>query len=440
MPNINQKSQNEVISKCLLWWILGICMIISLFFVVLFWQNREWNCSWPIDNGLMGNYGDLIGGVVGTIVAFYSAYLLVRTFQSQETVNRNVIETNKNIVQANNEVSLVNQNLLYNTLLEVFNNKFECFISGYQKAIDNYVFKDDNFELIGRKAFEKLSDEFVKIDFDNKNDYLRRCQSAVSDYMEFYSNNRLYLAVHFRMLYLLASLVSASDLNKDDKVLYAKLVRGQLSESEMTMLRYNCHSEYGEKMQKYCNEFNLIKHLPVMQLLEFKTHYKILHEKVNNSSDNNFKELIVGLDTMFITLRKYAKILLEKDSKRKIIYDKCKGYVISMYVTDDRKNFTVKLLKNIGAERRGGGARLSATEKALDCYSERELSDLFQDYLSELFYVSNYYQYNGKSNVKKGHITQDGQIYECMFTIDSNKRLALSLQQVIDREQNILNN
>ena len=105
--------------------------------------------------------------------------------------------------------------------------------------------------------------------------------------------------------------------------------------------------------------------------------------------------------------------------------------------TDDRKNFTLKLLKNIGAERRGGGARLSATEKALDCYSEKELSDLFQDYLSELFYVSNYYQYNGKSNVKKGNITQDGQIYECMFTIDSDKRLALSLRQVIDREQNI---
>lgn len=256
MADNNQES--EIISKYLFWSIILICILISGGILLLFSLNREYGCEYPVDNGLFGTYGDFIGGVVGTIVAFYSAFLLVKTLQSQEKVNKNVIETNNSIIDSNNKTSIASEKQLYNTLLEVFNNKFERFMACYQNAMVNYVFEKAHNEFTGRKAFEKMVNVFVNSNFTNNNDYLRRTQSAISEYMDFYSNNRLYLAVHFRMLYLLTSLVSTSNLDDSDKVLYAKLIRGQLSESEMTMLRYNCHSDYGVKMQKYCNEFNLI--------------------------------------------------------------------------------------------------------------------------------------------------------------------------------------
>ena len=394
--------------------------------IILFSLNREFDNEYPIDNGLFGTYGDFIGGVVGTIVAFYSAFLLVKTLQSQENVNQSVIETN-------NQISIASGKELYNTLLEVFNNKFERFMTCYQMAIDNYVIEKNNELLTGRKAFEKIASEFICNDFTNNNDYLRRTQSAISEYMDFYSNNRLYLAVHFRMLYLLTSLVSTSGLETNDKVLYAKLIRGQLSESEMTMLRYNCHSDYGVKMQKYCNEFNLIKHLPVMQLLEFKMHYNILKSAI----EENVKELVVGLDTMFITLRKYAQMVLDKDSQRNITYNGGKRYSIVMSVTEDRKKFTLELKKDSGAERRGSG-RLSSAEKALDCYDSSQLEQLFRDYLSDLFYASNFYLYNGKENVSKGNFSENGDIITYTFVIEHEKRLALSSKQIAERSWNIL--
>ena len=235
------------------------------------------------------------------------------------------------------------------------------------------------------------------------------------------------------MLYLLTSLVSTSGLETNDKVLYAKLIRGQLSESEMVMLRYNCHSEYGVKMQKYCNEFNLIKHLPVMQLLEFKMHYNILKSAI----DENVKELVVGLDTMFITLRKYAKMVLDKDSQRNITYNGGKRYSIVMSVTEDRKKFMLELKKDSGAERRGSG-RLSSAEKALDCYDSSQLEQLFRDYLSDLFYASNFYLYNGKENVSKGNFSKNGDIITYTFVIEHEKRLALSSKQMAERGRNIL--
>lgn len=427
---MDNNQESEIISKGLFRSIIITCILISGAMVFLFSLNREFDNEYPVDNGLFGTYGDFIGGVVGTIVAFYSAFLLVKTLQSQENVNKSVIETNK-------QISIASGKELYNTLLEVFNNKFERFMTCYQNAIDNYALEKNNEVLTGRKAFEKIASEFINNDFTNNNDYLRRTQSAISEYMDFYSNNRLYLAVHFRMLYLLTSLVSTSGLETNDKVLYAKLIRGQLSESEMVMLRYNCHSEYGVKMQKICNEFNLIKHLPVMQLLEFQEYYNNL-KKV--AKDENIKELIVGLDTMFITIRKYAKNILENDGPMKITYDKCKSYIIELCVTEDRRMFTMTLVKDTNVERRGGGIRLSATEKALDYYTDEQLNKLFKDYLTELFYVSNFYQYNEVKNVDKGNYSKNGKTHTFIFTINSNKRLALSFNQVKARNQNTLEN
>lgn len=432
MADNNQES--EIISKGLFWGIIITCILIFGAMIILFSLNREFDNEYPIDNGLFGTYGDFIGGVVGTIIAFYSAFLLVKTLQSQEKVNKNVIETNNSIIDSNNKTSIASEKQLYNTLLEVFNNKFERFMACYQNAMVNYVFEKDHSEFTGRKAFEKMVNVFVNSNFTNNNDYLRRTQSAISEYMDFYSNNRLYLAVHFRMLYLLTSLVSTSGLETNDKVLYAKLIRGQLSESEMTMLRYNCHSDYGVKMQKYCNEFNLIKHLPVMQLLEFKMHYNILKSAINE----NVKELVVGLDTIFITLRKYAKMVLDKDSQRNITYNGGKRYSIVMSVTEDRKEFTLELKKDCGAERRGGGTRLSSAEKALDCYERSQLEQLFRDYLSDLFYASNFYLYNGKENVRKGNFSENGDIITYTFVIEHEKRLALSSKQMAERGRNIL--
>lgn len=426
---MNTKNNNKDItinigSPILFWTIIIVCVFITIGIFILFWQNRVWDTNLPVDNGLFGNYGDFLGGVVGTIVAFYSAYLLVKTFKSQENVNRNVISTNENIKATNEQQQ-------YYTLLEVFDNKFGRFFTSYQNSIYNYALEKDSNKITGRNAFEKLAEEFISTDFENDNDYNRRCNSAVSEYQDFYSKKRLYLAVHFRMLYLLTSLISMSYLKDEDKVLYAKLVRGQLSENEMIILRYNSLSEYGKKMQNLCNEYNLTKHLPIMKLLEFKKHYNVIKHQVEENHLENLNELVDGLDTMFIMLRKYAKNILETPAAQNILYENCIRYTIKMGVTENKKHFNFELTKNT-KNRRGGGKRLSATEKALDCFNDEQLEELFRDFLSELFNASNFYRYNNKLNVNKGVYTLDGDNKLFLFTIQSQNEIILSLNQATD--------
>ena len=107
MADNNQES--EIISKGLFWGIIITCILIFGAMIILFSLNRKFDNEYPIDNGLFGTYGDFIGGVVGTIIAFYSAFLLVKTLQSQEKVNKNVIETNNSIIDSNNKTSIASE-------------------------------------------------------------------------------------------------------------------------------------------------------------------------------------------------------------------------------------------------------------------------------------------------------------------------------------------
>lgn len=46
---------------------------------------------------------------------------------------------------------------------------------------------------------------------------------------DFYAENRPECSVHFRILYLLVSLMAEADIDEESRVLYAKCIRGQLA-------------------------------------------------------------------------------------------------------------------------------------------------------------------------------------------------------------------
>ena len=83
---------------------------------------------------MVGTYGDFIGGVIGTLVALYSAYLLVKTLGCQISVNSDVMDTNRNIVKTNNTA-------IYQSFLQVFDNKFHTMFDNYKEAKQAYRYE-----------------------------------------------------------------------------------------------------------------------------------------------------------------------------------------------------------------------------------------------------------------------------------------------------------
>lgn len=419
----SQNTDKEIIFlNKIFFWVCIACGVLCLALIVLFFQNQYFNRQQPIDGAAFGSFGDVVGGVVGTIVAFVSAYLLLRTFKNQAAVNESVITSN-NVTKATSEAQF------YQIQLQTFDSKFKSFLDTYQRAIAAYRHCDKE----GRIAFEEIAQQFGS-GFKNEKDYRHRMESAVEEYKDFYARHATEMSVHFRMLYLLIKLVSESELEVEDKVLYAKLVRGQMSDAEMILLRYNCLSEYGMKMRPYCNEFNLIKHEPVLSLLEFSKYKNKLIEK-----DNLLEEEIRGLNTLFVTLRKRISKMFNKENSCN--YDQVvvgERYTIKFYKNNKRTNFTLEFEGNLKAQRKGKG-RITAAESALDILKDYDkgtsVRDLFKDFLTELLFVSNYYCFNS-SDAKielKNQLSVNQNAISFSLTIDDSEGIAITNIQRLQR-------
>ena len=410
-------------------WMIAGCIIIAIALLVLFLLHQTYDSKLPVDTGIFGTYGDFIGGVLGTVVALYSAYLLIKTFQNQAEINRDiqktnesVIDANKSIIAANAKADIASQRQYYQTELQLFDNKFRIFLDSYQNAVGSYTYGED---YKGRVALDNTVTDFIDQEFENNNDYRRRSNSATDDYLQLYAENQTQMSVHLRMLYLLVSLISNSTLEEYDKVQYAKLVRGQMSSTEMLIVRYNCRSHYGKKMQTYCNQYNLIKHLPTMSLLEFKAYRDTI---TNAAPDEEMAEkMLSSLNAMFITLRKCATGMLYKEGEASEEYKTSHNYTVSLGISADKKTFTLEFKKDKTGVRRGGGARISPDERGLDCLSEAELLSIFKDYLCELFLISNFDKYNSGAEVRQsGHTVSNANELLFKITVTNADPLVLS--------------
>ena len=103
------KPQNEnqaerplsFLSKHLRWATIALIVILLLCAVVFLWKCPLfcWDCA--IDAGRWGQFGDFIGGSLGTILTFLSIILLYKTFEAQREANRLTKSSNEQINEEN---------------------------------------------------------------------------------------------------------------------------------------------------------------------------------------------------------------------------------------------------------------------------------------------------------------------------------------------------
>ena len=86
---------------------------------------------------------------------------------------------------------------------------------------------------------------------------------------KFYAENEPNIAQYFRVLYQIFRLISHSGLNEEDKVKYENSTVLSCPKMKCS-LYYNANTIYGSKFREYINEFNITKHLSILDKLEFK--------------------------------------------------------------------------------------------------------------------------------------------------------------------------
>lgn len=394
-----------------LFWIELLMGLSFLCFLLLFCVHQPWFLwSNVIDTGKWGTFGDFIGGVLGTACAYVSLRLLVKNLKEQEKSNGYLKESNDRSSEVS-ELQLVHGDI--STMLE-----------SYNRTIKSY--KTTNNE--GRNAIKEIAQGlFTSYDENNDDSIEKRIDDARKLFDTQYIIHRDSMAVHFRLLYQIFQVIWTSELRGEKKAMLSKMLRSQFTEHELLLLRYNCLTSNGKKMRFYVNQFNLLKHLPVTHLLEFK-------KWVNGLTDVQRNRL----DSECISIRKNIKNLLIKDDGKEeiqpIMYSV--KYTGNIKITADKKTCYFELVRNTNVQ---SSSDVTSMDKVLDQWDDEKIKSFFVDLFKYIFDYSNFSIYNsiGELEVKHDIKTEENGKKHTVWTLVKKDKspLVISMPQAADPQK-----
>lgn len=360
-----EKTKQEkiiLLNKSLYLWLCVIFISLSIIFFV--WGRRIVLSLWSstIDHELWGTFGDFVGGVLGTIFSVISLLLVVQTFTEQQSVTK----------QNNEQVEVERFNALFFELLHLYQSQ----------VADMHIERSlaDGLSLqYTNKDFFDANKRYIQKKYRNLKSYEANQQKSLNYYMLFFTDNHTKLGAYYRTLYRIYDLIDNSCLKEPQKRDYLKIMRAQLTNSELFFLRYNALCYYGGPFRKYITKYHILKHLPVFELLEFKDWWRNLslaeREGIN---------------------------ILSKFIERKMRDTLDKEYNDIVFPCDDvaDSKYTISLLNNRGMDVRitviidPSKTNHSAELRAFDIFSYKQIEQFLDCYIKEVFIYSNFELFN----------------------------------------------
>ena len=375
--------------------------IIGFFFFV---SHRYYSVAKPIDGSVWGEFGDFIGGVIGTIIAYISIRLLVATLNTQAKGN--------DVTKEAADLSL------YESKLQRLYSNFKMMLELYHSKLAEFN-KDDNspHAFKGLDFLKRKKDAIIDTYNSPENSYTTRNKEAVKLFSDFYAENRPVASVYFRIIYRLLEMIFRAEIESEDKAKFAKMLRCQLSEEELFFIRYNAMTNNGSNMRKLLNQYNMMKHLPEFSLPEFKGHVKY---RLNLKDKNQMISSMIDL----------RKVLLKRDkySPNAAIAPIHTGYEIESKMNADRHLYTLTLKRPVVVEAAG-----AENHESFDKLTVEELTDFMKDFVIELFTSYNFCEYQkiGDIRVESHPTTENGHdtINITVTSIDPHKKLHLYIDK-----------
>lgn len=341
---------------------IGIGVIFWLLIRGFFYEgfiNHKLDVS--LDNA--SKIGDFIGGFVGVFFTLVGILLLYETLALQRkelTDSRKVFEKQQ------------------------FENTFFSLLELYQSIVETLHYEDYSGTNAKGKEFFKTQKVNCFDSFAPSNSFYKNRKQAIDIYTKFYIEHKELIAHYFRTLYRIFRVIDTSKFSDSEKTFYSKIVRAQLSESELFMINYNACTAYGSKFRQLIVDYNLIKHLPVFERLEFKEwREKLTPEGINS------------LNQFFVEIIDYFKESIIHNEIRDFYKTYLKGK-FALRVKNEESSITVKLYRNDSVN---PSAHIQQG-LGLDNFTNEELEQLIKCFLVEVFKNGNYEILNKSGNLK----------------------------------------
>ncbi len=271
-----------------------IALFIMLLGIYVFAKYGSWDKTNILDESKMGEFGDFIGGIVGTLVALVGIilYYVALTEQrkvikiNQDTLNLQISALNNQIIEFKEQrEELISTRRIYEQQTKTMKN--QQFDSNFYSLLDVYISIKNNLNKLDYNSldyFQTLYDELESsVVKENSDTFFSSNRKAIEQYTNIYLKNRGNLSSYFKTIYRLIKFIDECDhLKEDEKIFYSKIVRSQISDSELLMLYYNYHSIYGVKAQPLILKYRILKHIQRLSKIEFIKHFNFIDENNKN--------------------------------------------------------------------------------------------------------------------------------------------------------------
>lgn len=369
-----------------------IVAFLFLIFAGLCFTWRIWSSlsiQLPINPEIWGQFGDFVGGTLGVVFSLISIMLVVWTFKTQ-----------------NETAETQRFNDLFFELLHLYQSEVKELNGVKEKIVDikkeenvenSYKVKKERIEYTDKDFFDEEKN-LIQKKYRHLKSYENNVSRALNYYMLFYVENRSKMAAYFRTLYRIFELIDKSSLiNETRKKEYSKIIRAQLTESELFFLRYNATTIYGNQFITYLNKYNVLKHLPAFELLEFKDWWENMGALERE-----------GINILYFAIRESLKDVFSnnKDKLHQIIIFPSNSNVRYSLtsVLVDRYDFSINLRID------KSNSSFSNEFRGLYNMDDKKIQQLLDCFIKEIFLYSNFNQYNriGEIETYSSPITTKG--------------------------------
>lgn len=336
--------------------------------------------------------GDFIGGFVGTIFTLVGILLLYETLSLQRL---EFSESRKVFVKQQFDNSFFELLRLYKENVQ----QLKCY---------SYV----GGEALTGKDFFEHQQKLMSINFVPTNSLSKNRKNSIIDFQKTYVNHENYLSTYFRTLYRLYALIDESKIEEIDRINYSKILRAQLSYSELFFIRYNAMTEQGRRSTYFINKYNILKHLSNFELLEFKDWWSKLDDFEKNGLGTIFKE-IKAILVIFLTDKNTNAISREfKNGKYEFILE-----------SNSKNYFTINFKKDNSKT-----SRIIDISNGLDKLTVEEIENLIKCILKDFIIVNNFNEYNNRRDLDFYYeVTNVGNIDNVKIGVKNTKQEPLRI-------------
>lgn len=239
--------------------------------LVFFFYWSAFGYSFSKDHAIWAQFGDYVGGVLGSGFALLAliALLLTLRLQSRELSNSSTELRNSASALSEQSQSLSLQN---------FENRFFNMLSLHQQIVNGMdLRRGRDVVASGRDClktfYDRLQTAFKPALSGDFTDYKEGLDKG---YEEFYKKHSHELGHYFRYIYRILKFIDESQVS--DKQEYSGILRAQLSNPELALLFYNGITWRGSKMKPLAEKYALFENLELTVLVrenEDSTFYNV---------------------------------------------------------------------------------------------------------------------------------------------------------------------